>query len=488
MNAAPPASVIRALGVKVPRLVSDSRRIRPGDVFAAYPGERSDGRAFIPDALARGAAAVLWEQRGFTWSPAWGCPQLAVAELKQRLGELAAEVHGHPARDLILVGVTGTNGKTSTTHWIAQALAHLGTPAALVGTLGHGFPGALEAGLNTTPDAAQLQEMLAQLRAAGASAVAMEVSSHGLEQGRVNALPFRVALFTNLTRDHLDFHGSMEAYAGAKARLFAWPGLQQAVINADDAFGARLIGERQARQQAVLSYGFGGGDLRGRNLRQSPAGISFELTGRWGEAHVASPMVGAFNAYNLLGVLGVLLALGHPLPQAVAALAACQPVPGRMQSLGGDGQALVVIDYAHTPDALENALLALRPVVAEGGRLICVFGCGGDRDAGKRPLMGALAARLADRVIVTSDNPRSEPPEAIIGQILAGIAQVDRGEVSTEADRGEAIHLALGEARAADVVLIAGKGHEPYQEIQGRREPFSDLERAQAELSARGRA
>jgi len=485
MSAALSASaVLAALGVPVNRLVSDSRRVRPGDVFAAYPGERSDGRSFIADALARGAAAVLWEPEGFAWQDAWRCPQQAVPGLKLRLGELAAQVHGHPASELALIGVTGTNGKTSSTHWIAQALAHLGEPGALVGTLGHGFPGRLTAGINTTPDAAELQEMLAKLKHEGARAVAMEVSSHGIEQGRVAGLPFRVALFTNLTRDHLDYHGSMDAYAAAKAKLFAWPGLEQAVINADDAFGRQLLAARRQRGEKCLSYGFGTADVAASELQQSLAGLRFAVKTPWGGAQVQSKLVGAFNAYNLLGVLGVLLALGHGLPEAIGALGACTAVPGRMQTLGGAGRPLVVVDYAHTPDALENALLALRSAVSKEGQLFCVFGCGGDRDPGKRPQMGAIAARLADRVIATSDNPRNENPKAIVAQILAGIGAEAMSKVAAEVSRAAAIALALREARAHDVVLIAGKGHEPYQEIQGRREPFSDLAQARAALDA----
>lgn len=477
------SELLAALGVAVARLVSDSRRISPGDAFAAYPGERADGRDFIPDALARGAAGVLWEARDFSWDARWNCPQVPVMNLKQRLGELAALVHGRPGDKLTLIGVTGTNGKTSTTQWIAQALAALGTSAAVVGTLGHGFPGRLQEGVNTTPDAAELQEWLAELSDRGARAVAMEVSSHGLEQSRVDAVPFRVALFTNLTRDHLDYHGSMEAYAAAKAKLFAWPSLEQAVINADDPQGQRFIEMRSVRGEPVLSYGFGVADLAARELRQSHAGLDFCVTTPWGEARITTALVGAFNAYNLLGVLGVLLALGHPLSRAVEALKACTPVPGRMQTLGANDQPLLVVDYAHTPDALENALTALRSALSPEGQLICVFGCGGDRDRGKRPQMGAIAANYADRVIITSDNPRSENPDAIIGQILTGISEAALVKVQTEVSRTGAIRLALAQARAGDVVLVAGKGHESYQEVQGRREPYSDLTEAQRALT-----
>jgi len=478
-------AALRSLGVAVPRVTSDSRAITPGDAFAAYPGDTRDGRDFIPEAISRGAGSVLWERDRFQWDPAVNTPNAGIDDLKHELGWIADEVSGHPSRDLWMVGVTGTNGKTSCSHWIAQGLTFAGRRAAVAGTLGNGFPGSLSAAQNTTPDAAALHEMLRAWRDEGATAVAMEVSSHGLAQGRVNGVEFDVALFTNLTRDHLDYHGTMDAYGEAKARLFEWPTLATAVINADDAFGRALIARSMVDGRRVLTYGATNADVRADEVALTDEGVRGILDTPWGREPFASQVVGAFNVSNLLGVAAVLLASDVPLPAVVAALARIEPVPGRMQRAGGVGRPLVVVDYAHTPDALEKVLSALRPVAAaRGGRLEAVFGCGGDRDPGKRREMGAIAARLADRILVTSDNPRSEEPEAIIRQIVAGIPSAKGAE--TLSDRAEAIRLAIGRARAEDVVLLAGKGHEPYQEIAGVRYPFSDLAHAEAALAQWG--
>jgi UDP-N-acetylmuramoyl-L-alanyl-D-glutamate--2,6-diaminopimelate ligase len=472
-----------ALGVPVERLATDSRRVRPGDVFMAYPGERSDGRGFIDQALAAGAAAVLWERQGFDWDDAWRVPNLGVSRLKDLAGVIAGRVYGEPSAKLDVIGVTGTNGKTSCSHWLAQALAALGRRTAVIGTLGSGFPGALTPGANTTPDAVQVQEILKGYLDAGASAVAMEVSSHGLDQGRVNGVHFALALFTNLSRDHLDYHGDMETYGAVKKLLFTWPGLEHAVINLDDPFGQKLAHEAKARN--VVGYGFSEKSdapwpwVRGLKLAMTERGVSFDVHSPWGEARVQSCQLGRFNAANLLGVMTALLCLGVPIQDAAAALAKVHAVPGRLQQLGGGDRPLVVVDYAHTPDALEKVLLALREVVPPGGKLVCVFGCGGDRDRGKRPLMGGVASRLADRAIVTSDNPRSEEPLAIIDEILAGMNE----RYQVEPDRAAAIEMAVGAAAAGDVVLLAGKGHEDYQEIQGVRYPFSDLDVARRALS-----
>jgi UDP-N-acetylmuramoyl-L-alanyl-D-glutamate--2,6-diaminopimelate ligase len=479
----PSIAALRALGVPVPRITSDSRAITPGDAFAAYPGTARDGRAFIPDALLRGAGSVLWERSGFAWDTALSTPNVGIDDLRHELGWIADHVYGHPSERLWMIGVTGTNGKTSCAHWIAQGMMASGRRAAVAGTLGNGFPGVLESTPNTTPDAAALQELLKKWCDAGAAAVAMEVSSHGLEQGRVNGIAFDVALFTNLTRDHLDYHGTMEAYGAAKARLFEWPTLATAVINTDDAFGRELIAHCAIAGRHVLSYGLTNADVRPTDLVQTDAGIRGVLESPWGRTEFASSVVGAFNVSNLLGVAAVLLASDVALDAVAEALARLQPVPGRMQRAGGAGRPLVVVDYAHTPDALEKVIAALRPVAgARGGRLDVVFGCGGDRDPGKRREMGAIAARLADRVVVTSDNPRSEDPETIIRQVVAGIPSSKHAQA--EVDRAQAIALAIGRARARDVVLIAGKGHEPYQEIAGVRHPFSDMAQAERALAA----
>jgi UDP-N-acetylmuramoyl-L-alanyl-D-glutamate--2,6-diaminopimelate ligase len=481
-------ALLSRLGALPRRVTSDSRRVEPGVAFAAYPGSQADGRAFVPDALARGASAVLWDPQGFTWDARWQRPNLAVERLQARLGTIADFLYGNPSRQLWMVGVTGTNGKTSCAHWIAQAHDACGRPAAIVGTLGNGLVGGVARATHTTPDAAVLHELLAQFRAAGAQVVAMEVSSHGLDQGRVNGVHFDVALFTNLTRDHLDYHQTMAAYAATKARLFAWPDLRVAVVNGDDPFGAQLIDDARGRGLRVLSYGLGVADIAASGLRMDGKGIALDVTTPSGKAQLRAPVIGAFNVYNLLGVLGVLLASDVPLDAAVKALAELESPEGRMQRLGGDGKPLVVVDYAHTPDALEKVLLATRPAVAADGTLVCVFGCGGDRDAGKRPQMGAIASRLADRVVVTSDNPRGEDPAAIIADITRGIDAAERQRVVTEADRRTAIHGAIAAAGPGDVVLVAGKGHERYQEHNGVRTAFSDVAQSSAALATWGHA
>lgn len=462
---------LHSLGVPIVRLVNDSRDIRPGDVFVAYPGERRDGRDFIAQAVAAGAGAVLWESAGFEWPAHVHVPNLGIAGLREVAGEIAASLAGHPASALWMIGVTGTNGKTSCSHWIASALTALGRDTAVIGTLGHGFPGMLDALANTTPDALRLHSLLATYRDAGAKCVAMEVSSHGLTQGRLSGARFDVALFTNLTRDHLDYHGDMQRYGEAKARLFDWPGLRFAIVNVDDAFGRQLVARLAGRDIDVLTYGLSGGAIAAHRLDLDRFGLNLEIRTPWGAGVVRSTLMGAYNAANLLGVLGVLLATDVPFDAALSALARLQAVPGRMQTLGGDGRPRVVVDYAHTPDALTSVLVALRAHLATG-RLICVFGCGGDRDAGKRPIMGEVATRLADHVVITSDNPRSEQPDAITAQIAAGA----RPPFAVEPDRARAIAMAIAGARAGDVVLIAGKGHERYQEIAGVKYPFSDVD------------
>ncbi len=465
--------LLASLGGGIERLCNDSRRVRPGDVFVAYPGQVRDGREFIAQAIAAGARAVIWDSGGFLWRECWNIPNLGVAGLRALAGEIAAYVAGEPADALWMIGVTGTNGKTSCSHWIAQALNAIGRPTAVIGTLGHGFSGALTGLANTTPDALALHELLACYRDRHASCAVLEVSSHGLMQDRLSGARFDVALFTNLTRDHLDYHGDMDSYGAAKARLFDWPGLRHAVINVDDTFGRGLVARLESSCVKVLTYGLAGGAISGHRLDLHRFGLDLEIQTPWGSGLVRSPMMGKYNAANLLGVLGVLLASDVPLDKALVALARLQAVSGRMQTMGGGTRPLVVVDYAHTPDALEQVLAALRAHFS-GGKLICVFGCGGDRDPGKRPLMGAVATRLADRVVITSDNPRSEDPAAIIAEIASGAP----APFAIESDRGRAIRIAIAAAAPGDVVLIAGKGHEAYQDIAGVRHPFSDVETA----------
>ena len=461
-------------------LTADSRAVGPGAVFAAYPGTARDGRDFIPQAISRGAAGVLWEARDYVWDPAWQVGNAAVARLKEKVGAIAAQVYGDPSRALRLTGITGTNGKTSVAHWIAQALARAGEKTAVMGTVGNGFPGQLAAAGNTTPDAIELQKALAGYLRAGARACVLEVSSHGLDQGRVNGCHFHTAVFTNLSRDHLDYHGDMANYAAAKARLFAWPDLQYAVLNLDDAQGAALA--ENLRGPQLIGYSLErGAALRGHLLKCDLGGVTLAIESDWGVAELNAAVLGAFNASNLLAALGALLAAGLALPAACQALAAVRPPPGRMELLGRGGQPTVVVDYAHTPDALDKVLRTLRQAV-ENGRVICVFGCGGNRDRGKRPLMGRAAENLADQVIVTSDNPRHEDPLAIIADISAGMSARPR----IEPDRARAIFEAVGAAGGGDVVLIAGKGHEAYQEIGEARIPFDDAEVARRALAAWG--
>ncbi|TMH61975.1 MAG: UDP-N-acetylmuramoyl-L-alanyl-D-glutamate--2,6-diaminopimelate ligase [Betaproteobacteria bacterium] len=478
--------MLAKLAVPIARITSDSRQVRPGDAFAAYRGTRQDGRAFIPDAIARGAGAILWDVQGFVWNREWKVPHLPIEDLKARLGAIADAIYGHPSRELWMIGVTGTNGKTSCAHWIAAGLDASGRRAAVLGTLGNGLWGALEDAPNTTADAALLHETLRHLASIGAQAAAMEVSSHGLDQGRVNGVAFDVALFTNLSRDHLDYHGTMAAYGAAKAKLFAWPGLRFGVINADDPFGQSLIDAARSRGRKVLTYGFGAADIVGTHLAASSTGLAFAVETPWGKGEIHTRLVGAFNAANLLGVLGVLLVSGAALEPTIGFLAEVEAPPGRMQRLGGQGAPLVVIDYAHTPDALDKVLTSLRPAVAVGGELVCVFGCGGDRDRGKRSEMGRVAARLADRVVVTSDNPRSEEPGAITSDIVHGIRETGNRRYAVEIDRAAAIATAIAEARVGDVVLLAGKGHEPYQETADVRHPFLDADHAARALALRG--
>ena len=455
---------LAAQGAMIERLSSDSRRASPGTAFFAYPGEGADGRAYIGDALQRGAAAVLWEEEGLTWRSEWRVPNAAVRGLKREAGRIAHEFHGRPSDSLWMCGVTGTNGKTSCSHWIAGLLSRKSIPSRVIGTLGSGIPGALQPVVNTTPDALEVHALLKNFVKEKAQAVAMEVSSHGLAQGRVNGVAFDCALFTNLTQDHLDYHGNMHAYGEAKARLFETEGLGSAVLNLDDPFGVRLA-QRLAGGTRVIGYGFAAAPA----VRVDEY-LSAALLGQ-----IDTGQLGRFNASNALGVLGCLIAYGIPLREATALLVALPPVPGRMERVADEP--LVVVDYAHTPDALEKLLQALRAVAQQrGGRLSIVFGAGGDRDAAKRPLMGAVAARLADYALATSDNPRNEDPLKIIEQI--GLGEV-------EPDRARAIDRIISRAAKNDVIVIAGKGHEAYQEIAGERLPFSDAAVARAAVARR---
>lgn len=475
----------------IERLTSDSRRCAPGDCFFAWPGERGDGRRYIAQAIERAAAAVVWESEGFDWRPEWRVPNEGVQGLKEQAGHLAHAFYGRPSESLWVCGITGTNGKTSCSQWLAALLARAGARTGVIGTLGSGFPGALADALNTTPDALEVHRLLSGFKRDAARAVSMEVSSHGLVQGRVNGVAFRCALLTNLSHEHLDYHGSMEAYAGAKARLFDAPGLETAVLNLDDVLGVQLAQRLATRGVRTIGYALAPAAVApgsvtehvvARDIRAAAQGTRVVLASSWGEADIVLGPLGRFNVANALGVLGCLLAYGVPFAAAAASLEHLPEVPGRMQRIGGDGQPLLVVDYAHTPDAIEKALQALKPVaLARGGELVIVFGAGGDRDPSKRALMGAAASRHADRVLLTCDNPRSEEPSAIIEAIRAGVTV----RCAVEPDRASAIAQAVHDAAAADVVLLAGKGHEAYQEIAGERRPFSDAACARAALARR---
>lgn len=474
--------------VMIRALTLDSRNTRPGDLFLAIPGFRADGRQHIADAVSRGAVAVAYEAENAPADLMASMPEVVaipVRHLGAQLSAIAGRFHGDPSRSLRLIGVTGTNGKTSVSQLLAQALDRLGERCGIIGTLGTGFHGELTRSLYTTPDALGVQEALANLKQAEAKAVAMEVSSHGLEQGRVAALDFDTAVFTNLSRDHLDYHGTMQAYGEAKSRLFNMPGLKCRVINIDDAFGRTLA--QQAHDSQLITYSLEDdrAALYCPQARFDDQGIQAHLVTAQGESTLRSPLLGRFNLSNLLAVVGALLGMDYPLDEILAVLPQLQPPPGRMQRLGGQDQPLVIIDYAHTPDALEKVLTALRPH-ASAGKLYCLFGCGGDRDRGKRPLMAAVAERLADEVLVTDDNPRSEDPASIRAEICQGFQQVDEGR--SVAGRAEAIAQVIARSQAGDVVLLAGKGHEDYQEVQGVRHPFSDYEEAAKALSHWGAA
>ncbi len=485
-------------------LRTDSRRVEPGDAFIAWPGYANDGRQYVKQALERGAATCLVEREGIE---AFGFEDARVAtlpQLKAATGLIASAYYRQPSGALRVIATTGTNGKTSTAWWTAQCLTQLGTRCGVVGTLGIGEPprpGQREAHIEftglTTPDPVLLQQGFRRMVDQGFGACAIEASSIGIVEHRLAGTAIEVALFTNFTQDHLDYHGSMEAYWAAKRDLFGWPGLRAAVINVDDAQGARLVAELAGKGLDLWTVStHGAARLRASGIAYRDGGLAFEVVEGTQQASVASGLIGDYNVNNLLVVIGGLRALGVPLPMAASVAARVTPVPGRMQRVVAEDPALaarspeLVVDYAHTPDALEKALLALRPLAeARGGALWCVFGCGGNRDATKRPLMGEIAARLADRVVVTSDNPRREPASSILEQIVAGMPHAAATmKTQVEVDRRLAILQAVAAAGERDVVLIAGKGHEDYQEIDGVKHPFSDAVEAAAALKARAGA
>jgi UDP-N-acetylmuramoyl-L-alanyl-D-glutamate--2,6-diaminopimelate ligase len=467
------------------RLHCDSRRVGAGDGFIAWPGAATDGRKFVPAALAQGAAACLVEQEG---SEAFGFRDEAIAtfpRLKAATGPIAAAYYEEPTRHLDVLAVTGTNGKTSTAWWLAQALSSLpgnACPCAVIGTLGTGRPPHVQFTGLTTPDPVLLQGEFRRFVDEGVKACAIEASSIGIVERRLDGTRIAVAVFTNFSQDHLDYHGSMDAYWAAKAELFRWPGLRAAVLNIDDAKGVELVDQLRVSGIDVWPVSCGrSARLQAIDIRYGAEGLQFGILEGAERHELATGLIGQYNVANILGVVGAMRALGVPLADAVRACAALTPVPGRMERIQAAGKPLVAVDYAHTPDALDKALQALRPLAQQrGGQLWCVFGCGGDRDPTKRPLMAAVAEKNADCVVVTSDNPRSEKPETIISQILLGLSHADC--VQVQADRAAAIAETIAAAGANDVILLAGKGHEDYQEIAGVKHPFDDRVHARRAL------
>jgi UDP-N-acetylmuramoyl-L-alanyl-D-glutamate--2,6-diaminopimelate ligase len=471
-------------------LTLDSRQVRDGSLFFALPGLKDHGLKFAADAAARGASAVLWEPGADAAPPTLppGVFGAAIPNLKGLVGRIADRFFNWPSSQLRIAGITGTNGKTTCAYLLAQCLERLGLAAAYMGTIGWGRPAALAEPTHTTPDAITVHRTLAQLRGSGVREVAMEVSSHALDQRRVDGVRFHIAAFTNLTRDHLDYHGSMQKYGAAKAKLFQAADLKHIVLNTGDEFGRALARDYAGGASLIAVWVGAGGSgwladraLQATQVKMETRGISIELDGSFGQTTVKTQLMGRFNAENSLVVLGCLLSLGVSLADAAKALAECKPAPGRMEVVKTDApnKPTVVVDYAHTPDALAKALSAAREHCK--GALWCVFGCGGDRDAGKRSVMGGIADDLADQIIVTDDNPRSEDPQAITRDILQGIKT---RSVRVIHDRGEAIATALNEAQAGDLVLIAGKGHEDYQIYGETRRAFSDRSEAQRLLGA----
>lgn len=474
--------------IEVKGLKLDSRMVQQGDLFFAVKGTQQDGRAYIEQALQQGAVAIVFDPENYQLATTVvnQYPQaefIAIAGLAKQLSAIAGHFFGEPASSLRLIGVTGTNGKTSVTQLIAQALDLLGDKCGIIGTLGAGFWQALQESKQTTPDAINIQANLANLLANGAKAVAIEASSHGLEQGRLAALPFEAAVFTNLTRDHLDYHHTIESYGAAKAILFMCPSISTKVINKDDDFGRQLIAKSD--DQTLLTYSLedSSSDLYCQDISFNDEGIEAKIVTPQGTGQLKSTLIGRFNLSNLLAVTGSLLGMGYTIADILAVLPKLKGPAGRMQRLGGQNKPLVIVDYAHTPDALEKVLMALRPHTK--GRLICVFGCGGDRDSGKRPLMAAIAERFADKVIVTDDNPRTEDSSKIIGDILQGFNRPQ--EIQVLANRQQAVAQTINLASLSDVVLLAGKGHETYQEVAAVRHHFSDIEEANRALSGWGK-
>ncbi|OEC46230.1 UDP-N-acetylmuramoyl-L-alanyl-D-glutamate--2,6-diaminopimelate ligase [Aeromonas sp. DNP9] len=479
-------ALLRPFGIQAPALTLtdiqlDSRRVGPGSLFVAIRGHQVDGRRFIEQAVAQGATAVVFEEDGEFIPPSTPVPCIGMRDLPAHLSALAGYFYDQPAQKLDLVGITGTNGKSTTALLVANWRTLLGGKAGVMGTIGNGLFGHLIEAENTTGSAVQVQANLAALQAQGADLVAMEVSSHGLVQHRVAALPFAAAVFTNLSRDHLDYHGTMEAYGAAKEQLLQLVDESNAVINRDDELGAKWL----KKYPAAVAFSVNGPiehhsgrQLTAQQLDFHQQGFRAQINSSWGNGVLSAPLLGRFNVSNVLAAMGVMLVLGYDFNELLATAPKLQPVTGRMECFGGGDTPLAVVDYAHTPDALEKALQALR--VHCTGQLWCLVGCGGDRDRGKRPMMAAMAEQYADRVILTDDNPRTEEPARIMADMVAGLR--DPAAVQVEHDRVKAIALAIGQASKQDIILVAGKGHEDYQIIGTDKRHYSDRETVAAAL------
>jgi UDP-N-acetylmuramoyl-L-alanyl-D-glutamate--2,6-diaminopimelate ligase len=464
-----------------------SAQVRPGDLYAALPGARDHGARYAAEAARRGATAVLTDPAGSDLAAAAGLPILVVPDPRSRLGELAAAIYGRPSDDLLLIGVTGTNGKTTTSYLVEAGLRADGRRTGLVGTIETRIGDEALTSVRTTPESSDLQAMLAVMRERNVDAVAMEVSSHGLALGRIDGMHFGVGIFTNLGRDHLDFHGTIDAYFDAKATLFTPQRSRAGAVNVDDAYGRKLVRRATVPVTTYSARGADGADWRAQHVALHTDGSTFTALGPGGlTVAVATHLPGAFNVQNALSALVGLVLAGVPPERAAAGIAAVSGVPGRMERVDAGQPFTALVDYAHTPDAVETLLAAVRAVTA--GRIVCVLGCGGDRDQAKRPEMGAAAARGADVAVLTSDNPRSEDPATILDAMLEGALSVpsdDRAELIVDLDRAAAITAAVRLARSGDAVVVAGKGHEQGQEIGGVIRPFDDRSVLRAALMER---
>ena len=470
-------SVLKKIGNHFSDISNDSRHTKKNSLFLAYPGMHHDGRDYIEAAIKNGARAILYEKKNFVWKKSWNTKNFPVEDLKNKEGEIANIFFKEPSKQLLTIGITGTNGKTSCAYWMAEIQNLMGKKTGVIGTLGFGYK-KLKSHAYTTPDAISSHRILKQFKDKKMKSVVMEVSSHALSQGRVNGILFDLAVFTNLTRDHLDYHLNLKNYFNEKKKLFYFSSIKVAVINIDDLYGKKLKTLLTKNKTKVLSYGIKSGDIRATDIAYSNSSTSFRIAYKKQIYQVEAPVVGEFNVYNLLAVIASLIASGYSIQKIVKQISLISQVPGRMERLGSKNTPKIFVDYAHTPDALKKVLETLKKQT--DGNLICIFGCGGDRDTGKRKDMAQVASKIADINFITSDNPRNENPENIINEI----SKYMKGSYRIELDREKAIDKAIKHAKKNDVILIAGKGHETYQEIKGVRYSFSDQKYARKALKA----